>query len=156
MIDLIKDWANQNSGSFLAIVVIAVTSVVQISPIKINPWTWVVQKISRLFQSEVLKELESVKKELAKVKQELDNHASSDDDRDADTHRRVILAFNKELIRKLPHTREDFVDILEDINFYEAYCEDHPHYKNNRATHAIANIKRVYDERLEKCDFELD
>lgn len=156
MIDLIKNWANQNSGSFIAVVVIVVISVVQITPIKINPWTWIATKVSRLFQAEVLKELESMRKELDKVKQELDGHVSSDDDRDADTHRRCILAFNKELIRKLPHTREDFVDILEDINFYEEYCESHPHYKNNRATHAIANIKRVYDERLEKCDFELN
>ena len=156
MIDLIKNWANQNSGSFIAVVVIVVISVVQITPIKINPWTWIATKVSRLFQAEVLKELESMRKELDKVKQELDGHVSSDDDRDADTHRRCILAFNKELIRKLPHTREDFVDILEDINFYEEYCESHPHYKNNRATHAIAIIKRVYDERLEKCVFELN
>lgn len=26
-------------------------------------------------------------------------------------------------------------------------------YKNNRATHAVANIKRVYDDRLVKHDF---
>lgn len=155
MIDLIQDWANQNTGSFLAIVVIVVTSAVQISPIKINPWSWVATKISRMFQSEVLKELESVKTELEEVKTKLEEHVATDDDRDADTHRRCILNFNNELIRKLTHTHEDFIDILADIDFYERYCDSHPNYKNNRATHAIENIKRVYDERLAEGDFDL-
>ena len=30
---------------------------------------------------------------------------------------------------------------------------DHEDYRNNRAVHAIANISRVYDERLQKHDF---
>ena len=29
----------------------------------------------------------------------------------------------------------------------------HKDYENNRAVHAIANINRVYDERLAKHDF---
>lgn len=34
-----------------------------------------------------------------------------------------------------------------------SYCEKHKDYKNNRAVHAIANICRVYDKRLENHDF---
>lgn len=43
--------------------------------------------------------------------------------------------------------------MLADIDFYERYCRDHEDYRNNRAVHAIANISRVYDERLQKHDF---
>jgi hypothetical protein len=43
--------------------------------------------------------------------------------------------------------------VLADIDFYERYCRDHEDYRNNRAVHAIANISRVYDERLQKHDF---
>lgn len=76
-----------------------------------------------------------------------------DDERNADTRRAHILRFNNELIRELPHTKEDFIEILADIDEYEAYCREHPTYKNNRAKHAIANIGRAYDDRLKKHDF---
>ena len=39
------------------------------------------------------------------------------------------------------------------IDYYERYCDEHKGYKNNRASHAIANISRVYDDRLREHDF---
>ena len=71
----------------------------------------------------------------------------------ADGHRARVLSFNSEILRGIPHTREEFIDVLADIDAYEDYCRNHVEYKNNRAVHAIANIGRVYDERLEKNDF---
>ena len=35
----------------------------------------------------------------------------------------------------------------------EKYCKENPDYQNNRTTHAVANISRVYDDRLIKHDF---
>ncbi len=58
-----------------------------------------------------------------------------------------------ELLRNIPHTREEFIEILAEIDGYEAFCRAHPDYQNNRAVHAVANINRVYDERLQKHDF---
>ena len=51
------------------------------------------------------------------------------------------------------HTREHFIEILAIIDAYEDYCRSHPDYKNNRCICAVANIKRVYNERLQKHDF---
>lgn len=155
MIDIIVEWAENNCAGFIVTLIIVLTSIVQISPIKVNPWSWIAKTIGKAVNSEVLCELETVRAELGKLKEDLDGHVAADDDRDADTHRRYILSFNKELIRHLTHTREDFIDVLDDIDFYEHYCDSHPDYKNNRAVHAIENIKRVYDERLAKGDFEL-
>lgn len=76
------------------------------------------------------------------------------DKREADSYRASILHFNVELIQCVPHTREDFIEILADVDHYEAYCRDHPKYENNRAVCAIANIKRVYAERMAKHDFQ--
>ena len=56
-------------------------------------------------------------------------------------------------MRHIEHTEEEFVDVLKDIDDYKSYCEKHPDYPNSRAVHAIANIERVYDERLLKNDF---
>lgn len=76
-----------------------------------------------------------------------------DDERNADLLRSRILRFNNELVRSIDHTQEDFDEILGIIDAYRTYCRTHEEYKNNKCTHAIANIERCYDDRLEKHDF---
>lgn len=90
---------------------------------------------------------------MEETRRTLDSHIKTDDARNADMHRAAILRFNNELLRDIPHTREEFIEVLAEIDLYETYCKDHQEYKNNRATHAVANIKRVYDGRLVKHDF---
>lgn len=126
--------------------VLLLLTLIQIAPIKVDPWTAIFRAIGRAFNAEMLKELRD-------VRSKLDEHIKTDDERNADEHRTRILRFNNELIREIPHTKEEFIDVLADIDYYEAYCRDHPDYKNNRAVHAIANIGRSYDERLKKHDF---
>ena len=137
-----------------------VLTLIQISKIEINPWSWLAKTIGRAINAEVLNELKEVKSELEEVKTELAatqekfaEHIKIDDDRDADAHRKRILQFNEELIRNLRHTEENFIEILSDIDFYKKYCSAHKDYQNGRAVHAIANIERVYDARLRKGDF---
>lgn len=134
-------------------VVILLLTIIQIAPIKINPWSAIGKAIGRALNSEVLKELEEVKQVQKTAQGKLDAHIRVDDERNADHHRMRILQFNNELIRDIPHTREDFIEVLSEMDFYEHYCKTHPEYKNNRASHAIANINRVYDEMLKNHDF---
>ena len=84
------------------------------------------------------------------LREQLNTHIIDADKREADGWRASILHFNVELIQHAPHTREDFIEILTDIDAYETYCETHPDYENNRAVLAVSNIKRVYAERLQK------
>lgn len=133
--------------------VILLLTLVQITPIKINPWSALARAIGRAFNGDVMKSLDEVKAEQKASRSRLDEHIRMDDERNADQHRARILRFNNELVRDIPHTKEEFIDVLADIDSYERYCRDHEDYKNNRAVHAIANIERVYDERLQKHDF---
>lgn len=128
-------------------------TVIQLAPVKINPWSAIAKSLGRAINADVLKELEEVRKHQKETQEKMDNHIQTDDKRDADLHRSRILQFNTELLRDIKHTREDFIEALAEIDEYENYCKEHPKYENNRATHAISNIKRVYDERLEKHDF---
>ena len=128
-------------------------TLVQITPIKINPWSWLGHVIGRVINGDVLKELQTVKANQQKAQEKLENHIALDDERNADDHRTLILQFNRELLRDVPHTLEDFIEILTVIDKYNKYCDDHKDYPNSRAVHAIANIERVYDDRLQKHDF---
>lgn len=128
-------------------------TLIQISPIKVNPWSAMARAIGRAINKDVLDGLAEVKADQKETRRILDGHIEMDDTRNADAHRTRILQFNNELLRDIPHTREDFIEVLEEIDFYEKFCAAHPDYKNNRCTHAIANISRVYDDRLVKHDF---
>ena len=132
---------------------VAILSLVEIAPVKINPWRAVARAIGRAINGEVLESVEDVKRAQRDTRKALDEHIQADDERNADTLRMRVLHFNNELLRGDRHTREDFIEILAVIDAYEQYCKNHPNYRNNRASHAIANIGRVYDERLKLRDF---
>ncbi len=134
-------------------VLLVVLTLIQIAPIKIDPWTAIFRAIGKAFNGDVMDKLDALSAGQQDTQRALDEHIRSDEYKTADETRGRILRFNNELLRDLPHTREEFIEILNDIDFYEQYCRDHEDYKNNRATHAIANIGRVYDERLKKRDF---
>lgn len=125
---------------------VTLLTLIQIAPIKIDPWTAIARGLGKAFNGEVLREISD-------TKTKLEDHIKVDDERAADQHRARILAFNTELLRGQRHTREDFIDILTEIDAYESYCKSHPEYKNSRCKHAVANIGRVYDELLRTGDF---
>ena len=114
-------------------------TLVQIAPVKLNPWSWLARAIGRAVNAEVIKKL--------------DAHITMDDRRCADGHRARILHFNNELLRDIGHTQEEFFEVLAEIDAYEEYCREHPEYPNNRAVLAIENIRSNYKERLQKHDF---
>lgn len=140
-IDDIKELFTAGGGALVALL-----TIVQIAPIKINPWSKLAQIIGRALNAEVLAQQKETQKKL-------DEHIKVDDERNATLLRTQILRFNDELIEDRKHTPEHFIEILAIIDDYERYCRAHTEYKNNRCTHAVANIKRVYDERLKKHDF---
>lgn len=126
--------------------IITAMSLVQIAPIKVNPWSWVARRVGRAINADM-------SKELAEIKKKLDDHVTKDERRTADGHRAKILHFNNELLREIDHTKEEFVEVLAEIDAYEEFCRVHPEYPNNRAVLAIENIRENYKERLKKHDF---
>lgn len=125
---------------------IVLLTLVQIAPIKLNPWSDIIKWIGHALNAEVLEQQQ-------KTQRKLEEHIQVDDERNANLLRAQILKFNDELIDDRKHTKEHFIEVLAIIDDYEDFCRDHPNYKNNRCTHAVANISRVYDERLQKHDF---
>ena len=143
---------------------LAAAKIFQVKKIEINPWKTIVQAIARALTAELSEKMEAAQKsqdekwsEVKQYQEEtrclLDKHIRMDDERNADLLRSRILRFNNELVRSIDHTQEDFDEILGIIDAYRTYCRTNEEYKNNKCTHAIANIERCYDDRLEKHDF---
>lgn len=129
----------RDNGGIIAAGAVIVMSLVEISPIKINPWSW----IGKVLNKDILYKLEKVEKDVAEVKREVGEGS-------AVTSRYRILRFDDEILHNIKHSKEHFDQILLDIDVYEKFCEEHPDFKNNLAVMAIEHIKEIYS----KCSRE--
>lgn len=127
-------------------ITVLLLSLIQIAPVHVNPWSWLLKKLGRAINAEVLEQVEA-------MRQRLDGHIEKDEAAKADGKRAFILTFNRQLMNGEKHTREEFWEALAAIDWYNGYCKTHKDYPNERAVHAIYNIGRVYDERQQKNDF---
>lgn len=152
--EIIKQLLLNAGGTVTAgAVIIFILNLLQISKIQINPWDAIRKWIGAKFNAEQVADIAALKREVEELRERLDEYIRLDNQRTADEWRRKILTFNNQLLRGIPHTKEEFVEILGVIDTYEDYCKRHDGYKNQRAVHAIEHIGKVYDERQEKRDF---
>ena len=140
-LDAIKQILLGGGGLLLIIM-----TVVQITPIKINPWSWVGKCIGRAINGEVLDKVDDLSCELA-------DHKAKSEERHATLCRAHILRFGDEVLHGIPHSKEGYDNILLDIDAYEEYCDSHPGYKNNVALATIQHIKKMYHKHLEEDSF---
>lgn len=141
-------------------IVLVLMTLVQITPIKINPWSAVWCGIKAVFSAigaalnkGIMDKIDSLDKKVDVLDERFSEHERDREVERVDDKRADILRFNREVIRQLPHTMEDYIEVLSYIDFYENYCKEHPEYENNRAVIAIQNIERAYQQHLEKNDF---
>lgn len=138
------------NGSGLLVLLL---TLIEIAPIKINPWTKFAEKLGAAFNKPALNKIAALEKQLTETQHTLEGHLKNDALEKAESARDAILRFNNELLRNIPHTREEFFEVLRKIDVYEDYCDQHKDYENNRAVHAVSNINRVYDTCLIKHNF---
>ena len=121
-------------------------TLVQITPIKLNPWSWLGRVIGKAINGEVIEKVDALS---ADVK----NNKTDDDNKWASLKRSHILAFGDEIRLGVDHSQERFDQILLDISEYEQYCDTHPEYKNDKAPVTIDLIKKTYKKCLEENKF---
>lgn len=141
-------------GLIGSIMIVALMTCIQAIPsIKWNPWSWIGKKIGMGINGEVIKKVDALETQVKAIQQEQEAAKKAEEERNAKSSRTRILRFGDEVRNQQRHTKEHFDDILQDISDYEAYCESHPHFKNDKAKLTIEHIQNVYRERLSKNDF---
>lgn len=121
-------------------------TLVQISPIKLNPWSWVGRMIGRAINGEVLDKVDELSKDVKKNKED-------DDEQWASLSRTHILRFGDEILHGVAHSKEHFDQVMRDITKYEDYCKSHPNYLNGVAHATIQQIKKTYQKCLDENNF---
>ena len=136
----------KQTGLYGSGVAILIMTIIQISPIKINPWSWIGRCIGRAINGEVLEKVETLTRDVKQNK-------ADDDEQWASLSRTHILRFGDEILHGVSHSKEHFNQVLLDISKYEQYCESHPQYINNIATATIQQIKKTYQKCLDENNF---
>lgn len=135
------------------VIVAGTMTLIEIVPIKINPWKTVFTWIGRAINGELIEKMDSLEQEVKDSKKETKDLRNVCDERDATLRRTHILHFNDEILHGIKHTKEHFDQILEDITDYNNYCDEHPKYENDKAVFAIGNIKRTYQKCMDNNSF---
>ena len=105
-------------------VLLILLTIIQLAPIKVNPWSKIARAIGRAMNVEIMDKL---------------------NESEATDARYHILRFDDEIRHHVKHTEEHFNQIMDDIDEYERYCSAHPNYKNSKAVLAIENTRRTYE-----------
>ena len=125
---------------------VLIMTLIQVSPIKFNPWSYIGKRIGRFVNSEVIEKVDAITDDLQTFK-------NANAEEWASLSRRNILHFGDELQHGVAHSQEHFQQVLLDIDKYEKFCCEHPSYRNNVAHQTIELIKKTYQECLEENKF---
>ena len=129
------------------VALIAGTTLVQIAPIKINPWSWLGRAIGRAINAEVIQKVDKLEGDLQSLKDRSEEH-------EAKSCRIRILRFGDEILHGVHHSKEHFDQILLDITEYDNYCKDHPRFKNNMTAITTSVIMSTYQDCWKDNKFE--
>ena len=102
---------------------------------------------------EIRKGYDNQQKDIDNLKDSFKTMREEEGVKDAQAARRRILRFNDELLRNVDHSKEYFDDILEDVRLYDVYCGEHKDFTNGKTVMATKNIKRCYENCMEKHTF---
>lgn len=139
----VMDMSEVLTGGGVALVLL---TLVEIAPVKLNPWSWLARALGRAINGEIFAEIGAIKRGMEKLDADLAETRALNS-------RSRILRFNDELLLKQRHSKEYFDQVLEDITSYQRYCSEHPEFKNEKAVLAIGNVERCYNKCMEEKDF---
>ena len=128
------------------VTIIGAFTLIQVAPIKINPWSWIAGLIHKFLFGTIDKKLDAISAKVDK----LEEQSKEDKALLARTH---ILRFAEEVYQNDRHSKEYFDDILSDIDAYERYCEEHPGFRNNKTAMSAERIRGIYAHLMETHGF---
>lgn len=128
------------------ITIIGAVTLIQIAPIKIDPWTTCAKWLHKMF-------LGSIEDKIDKLSGKVDRLEAQAEEEKAIQARTHILRFADELYCKKEHQQEYYLQLLDTIMFYEKYCEKHPEFTNGRTIKSCEIIKTTYDSLWGKHKF---
>ncbi len=139
-------------GANWLVVIVIVTSLIQISPLKLDPWTKLANWLGNSLNKSVLGKVADVQKQVQAVDQKLNNHIAESESKSLQDTRSEILRFGSCIVSGNNYTKEEFDFMISKCDKYEEYCKTNK-VANGVADATIKEIRRVYAIRLSENNF---
>lgn len=127
--------------------IVVLLTLIQIAPIKFNPWSSIAAAIGNAFNKNLIKEINEVEKQVADITKDVKQLDEKVKEEYAINARIRILRFGDEISHGRNHSRDHYQQILGDITMYNQYCIDNPLFKNNITKIASTRIEEEYIKR---------
>lgn len=128
------------------IAILGAITLIQIAPIKIDPWTALAKAFKKLLVGDIEKKLDNLTSKVETLESQFNEEKALR----ARTH---IIRFADELYNGKHHEKEYFDNILDDISMYDKYCSEHPKFKNNRTVISAGIINEAYNKLFKEHKF---
>lgn len=139
MIDL------QTGVSVGAGILFILMTLIQIAPIKLNPWDKILTWLGNHMNADIVKRVDV-------IEAKLDEHIKESSDERLRKVRADILCFGNSCMNGQLHTKEEFEFVISECDQYEKYIEK-TQSKNGVATATISEIHRLYEKGIHENSF---
>lgn len=129
----------------ILLALVGLLSLVQISPIKINPWSWLGKQIKNALVGDISAKLDMVSDTIADLEDRFRK------DKIASIRWRV-LDFGNSCLQGRRHTKEEWDHCISELSEYEHYCRE-KNVDNGVMEEMAKYLRKTYQERWEKKDF---
>jgi len=127
-------------------IIVVLFALIKVKPLEISIWSWIARKVGKALNGETNDRLDAIEKTL-------NAHIETDKMNEILHIRTMILRFADEMYDGKRHSKEHFEDIIDKINEYDAYCNEHKGFKNGRTEYAEKLIFDQYDECFKNKSF---
>ena len=131
--------------SFGVFLFILLLTVIQVTPIKLNPWDKILTWLGNHMNADIVKRVDV-------IEGKLDEHIRDSASERIRKTRADILVFGNECMRGTPHTKEQFDFVLSECDQYEGHMES-TNTPNGVAKATIKEIRRLYAKNLRDNTF---
>lgn len=131
--------------SFIFIIVVLVMTIVQVAPIKVNPWDFVLGWIGDRTNSHIINKVD-------RLDQKLTDHIQESREGSVKRKRLRIIAFVEDGINGKRYTKEAFENMIRECDDYERFIKE-TGMPNGVIEASIEVIRSRYKEHLNNGDF---
>lgn len=129
----------------MGLTLVAVASLIQIAPVNVNPWGWIMKMIKTALMEDVTAKVEKMDERMSEVESKLDDSMISN-------MRWDILGFSNSCRNGVLHSKEEWNHVIEQISTYENMCTA-LQITNGVIEQESEFLRCMYQDRLRKNDF---
>lgn len=110
----------------------------------------IARAVGRALNGDVYHKLDAIEEHLVELDSKIQRTDDAREETNAKDARRRAIQFADRIRHDdpFPPSEENYNDVMDDITFYEHYCNDHPNFQNEKAVHSINLIKEEYSNFL--------